>query len=142
LITLEHRDDLTAKLLYEVARDALNHEVRDEKTTVNAFLNVCQNNQDQYRILGAANKDEGKQRVIVYANDGVVYNESWLHRFTRSSTPSMIEPPTLPASVQDRGTIVQPSQTPLRQIESTRLTDMEYARQYVEDYMKTNMAMK
>ncbi|OAD08035.1 hypothetical protein MUCCIDRAFT_104985 [Mucor lusitanicus CBS 277.49] len=57
LISLEHRDDPTVKRLYQVARYA--------------------NNRGQYRrILEVANKDEGLQRVIAYANDGVVYNES------------------------------------------------------------------
>ncbi|KAF1802167.1 hypothetical protein FB192DRAFT_1281275 [Mucor lusitanicus] len=77
LISLEHRDDPTVKRLYQVARYAVSHQVREEEATVSALVNVCQNNRGQYRrILEVANKDEGLQRVIAYANDGVVYNES------------------------------------------------------------------
>ncbi|KAG1077234.1 hypothetical protein G6F42_024986 [Rhizopus arrhizus] len=45
LLSLEHRDDPTVQMLYDISRVALEHEIRDEERTVEVLLNVCENNQ-------------------------------------------------------------------------------------------------
>ncbi|KAI8079259.1 hypothetical protein BDF21DRAFT_399352 [Thamnidium elegans] len=58
LLSLECRNDPTVQMLYDISRVALEHEIRDEERTVEVLLNVCENNQDQYkRIIEAIEED-------------------------------------------------------------------------------------
>ena len=59
LLSLEYRDDPTVHMLYDVSRVALEHEIRDEERTVEVLLNVCENNQDQYKRIIEAIEEDG-----------------------------------------------------------------------------------
>ncbi|CAO3627028.1 unnamed protein product [Mucor hiemalis] len=48
LLGLEYRDDATVQMLYEISKQVLDHEVKDEEKSIEVLLNVCTANRDQY----------------------------------------------------------------------------------------------
>ncbi|KAI9271667.1 hypothetical protein BDA99DRAFT_569480 [Phascolomyces articulosus] len=49
LISLGYKDDPTVKILYAIAKDSLKHNLGDEKATLAALIESCQQNQKQYK---------------------------------------------------------------------------------------------
>ncbi|KAL7331841.1 hypothetical protein PS15p_203974 [Mucor circinelloides] len=102
LLSLEHRDDPTVQMLYNISRIALEHEIRDEERSVEVLLNVCENNQDQYKRIVEAIEEDGNdsKQVQIYANDGLFYNKTCIRKYTRHlSNSSMPEPLALSPTV-------------------------------------------
>ncbi|KAI8884779.1 hypothetical protein K501DRAFT_131334, partial [Backusella circina FSU 941] len=84
LLSLEHRDDPTVQMLYEISKQVLDHEVQDEEKTIEVLLNTCAANRDQYkRILESFDEDGNNiKKAKTYANNGLLYNESCIRKYT------------------------------------------------------------
>lgn len=140
LLGLEHRDDATVKMLYAIAKESLDHEIHNEEKTVEVLLNVCKDNSIQYkRILEALKEDGGDiKRARLYANDGLLYVETCLKKYScHSFTSTMPEPLPLPEAVVEANNSSSSSshQTPLRAIETEkRITDMEWIAEFIDNY--------
>ncbi|KAF1800296.1 hypothetical protein V8B55DRAFT_1163071 [Mucor lusitanicus] len=140
---LEHRDDQTVQMIYDIARNALRNEIRGEETTQNALIDMCRNNEEQYRRIIQAAENSGNLEIITtYARDGIVYNKTFVNRFTQPLQSTMPEPPSLTLSGEPSSSITGQSPNPLREIASSRLSDMGYAKQYYNDYMKDHNRIK
>lgn len=141
---LEYRDDQTVQMIYDIARNALRNEISGEETTQNALIDMCRNNEEQYRrIIQAAENDGGNLEIITtYARDDIVYNKTFLNRFTQPLQSTMPESPSLTFSGELSSSITGQSPNPLREIASCRLSDIEYAKQYYNDYIKGHNRMK
>ncbi|KAG1150460.1 hypothetical protein G6F37_002195 [Rhizopus arrhizus] len=140
LLGLEHRDDATVKMLYAIAKESLDHEIHNEEKTVEVLLNVCKDNSIQYkRILEALKEDSGDiKRARLYANDGLLYVETCLKKYScHGFTSTMPEPLPLPEAVVEANNSSSSSshQTPLRAIETEkRITDMEWIAEFIDNY--------
>ncbi|CAO0794295.1 unnamed protein product [Mucor circinelloides] len=145
LLGLEHRDDPTVQMLYGISRVALEHEIRDEEGTVEVLLKVCKNNQDQYkRIIEAIGEDgNDSKQARIYANDGLIYNEACIRKYTKQlSNSPMQEPLALPPTVQASSSSKPTHKSPLRIIDpNPRKTDMEWVIEFVGEYKTTKKRM-
>ncbi|KAI9246042.1 hypothetical protein EDC94DRAFT_529849, partial [Helicostylum pulchrum] len=137
---LEHRNDPTVQMLYSIMKETLDHEVHNEETTVN----VCNNNRDQFkRILEALEKDGDVKRARLYADDGLLYAQTCIRKYSQTSSSTMPEPLALPQEVVEGSSSSSSShQNPLREIEpEKRMTDMEWAKKFIEEYKAENKRM-
>jgi 23S rRNA A2030 N6-methylase RlmJ len=129
------------QMLYDISRVALEHEIRDEERTVEVLLNVCENNQDQYKRIIEAIEEDGNdsKRARIYANDGLIYNETCIRKYTKQlSNSSMPEPLALSPKVQASSSNKPTHKSPLRIIDpNPRKTDMEWVKEFVEEYRTT-----
>lgn len=144
LLSLEHRNDPTVQILYSIMKETLDHEVHNEETTVNVLLNVCNNNRDQFkRILEALEKDGDVKRARLYADDGLLYAQTCIRKYSQTSSSTMPEPLALPQEVVEGSSSSSSShQNPLREIEpEKRMTDMEWAKKFIEEYKAENKRM-
>lgn len=145
LLSLEYRNDSTVQMLYNISRVALEHEIRDEERTVEVLLNVCENNQDQYKRIIEAIEEDGNdsKRARIYANDGFIYNETCIRKYTKQlSNSSMPEPLALSPTVQTSSSSKSTHKSPLRIIDpNPKKTDMEWVKEFVEEYRTTKKRM-
>lgn len=145
LLSLEYRDDPTVQMLYEISRVALEHEIRDGKRLIEVLLNVCENNRDQYkRIIEAIEKDgNDTKRARIYANDGSIYNETCIQKYTKQhSNSSMPEHLALSSTVQDSSSSRSSHESQLRIIDpNPKKTGMEWVKEFVEEYRTTKKRM-
>jgi hypothetical protein len=126
---LEYRVDATVQMLYDISRVALEHEIRDEEKTVEVLLNVCENNQDQYKRIIEAIEEDGNdpKRARIHANDGLIYNEICIQKYTKQlSNSSIPEPLALSPTVHVSSSSKLTHKSPLRTIDpNSKKTDME-----------------
>lgn len=144
LLGLEHRNDPTVQMLYSIMKETLDHEVHNEETTVNILLNVCNNNSNQFkRILEALETDGDAKRARLYADDGLLYAQTCIRKYSQTSSSTMPEPLALPQEVVEGSSSSSSShQNPLREIEpEKRMTDMEWAKKFIEEYKAENKRM-
>lgn len=93
LLGLEHRDDPTVQMLYSVMKEILDHEIHNEETTLDVLLNVCNNSHNQYkRIIDALEKDGDIKRARLYADDGLMYTQTCIRKYTQPSSSTMPDP--------------------------------------------------
>ncbi|CEP14887.1 hypothetical protein [Parasitella parasitica] len=145
LLGLEYRDDPTVQMLYELSKQLLDHEAQDEEKSIEVLLNVCTTNREQYkRILEAIDEDgNDNKRAKIYANNGLMYNESCIPKYTNqlATTSSMPEPLELPTTVHASSSTLTRASL-LRAIESApKKTDMEWVREFVESYKAAKKRM-
>ena len=130
LLSLEHRDDPTMQMLYDISRVALEYEIRDEERTAEVLLNVCENNQNQYKRIIEAIEEDGNdsKRSRIYAYDGLIYNETCIRKYTKQlSNSSIPEPLALLPTVRANGSSKPTHKSPLKIIDlNSRKTDMEW----------------
>ncbi|CAO3703373.1 unnamed protein product [Rhizopus stolonifer] len=144
LLGLEHRNDPTVQMLYSVIKETLDHEVHNEETTINVLKNICNNNRDQFkRILEALDEDDGVKRARLYAEDGLLYAQTYIRKYShQASSSTMPEPLDLPQEVVEGSSSNSSYQNPLREIEpEKRMTDMEWAKKFIEEYKAENKRM-
>lgn len=46
-------------MLYEIAKETLEHGLQDEEKTMEVLLNVCETNKDQYKRIFEATEEDG-----------------------------------------------------------------------------------
>lgn len=145
MLSLEHRDDPTVQMLYEISRVAHEHGIQDEERAVEALLDVCENNQSQYKRILEVIDEDGREpkRVRIYANDGLIYNETCIRKYRKQlSNLSMPESLELPSAVQTSSSSKPIHKNPLRVIDpSPRKTDMEWVKEFVEEHKITSKKM-
>lgn len=105
LIGLEYRDDPTVKLLYAIAKQTIDHEIRIHDATIDVFMDVCNQTKTQFeRIIEAINEDvPSSKRAIDYARAGLVYMSTCLYKYQQQSSSTsataLPPPPDLPNGV-------------------------------------------
>ncbi|CEG80176.1 hypothetical protein RMATCC62417_14546 [Rhizopus microsporus] len=145
LLSLEYKDDPTVQILYDISRVALEHEIRDEERTVEVLLNICENNWNHYRrIIKTVEEDKNDpKRARTYANDGLIYNETCIRKYTKQlSNSSMPEPLALSPTVQASSSSKFTHKSSLGIIDpNPKKTDMEWVKEFVKEYRTTKKRM-
>ncbi|OBZ82374.1 hypothetical protein A0J61_09577 [Choanephora cucurbitarum] len=106
LLSMENkgRTDETIMLLYTIAKQIFEDDVKSEERTIDVLLNVCEQMQKQFfkikDALALGNGDETKKRVREYAEDGRLYLEACKAKYRRISLP---EPLDLPEQAKKDG---------------------------------------
>ncbi|KAG2216373.1 hypothetical protein INT45_007376 [Circinella minor] len=138
LQSLKFKHNPTVKLLYSIAKEALNNQVPQHQETVDILVDVCIETRNQFkRILDALDEDNKGARV--YASAGVLYSETCSQKYKSQSLQdtSMPEPPELPEGVK-ASTRREPIQV-LWEAEPERVkSDMQFIDEFVEDWLKTH----
>lgn len=87
LLGLENRSDPTVQMLYNIAKEILDDQIHKEEKTVDVLLDVCRNNRDQFkRIIEALEKDGNTKRARSYADDGLLYAETCIQKYTHRAS--------------------------------------------------------
>jgi hypothetical protein len=127
-------------------KETLDHEVHNEETTVNVLLNVYNNNRGQFkRILEALGKDGNVKRARLHAENGLLDAQTCIRNYSQTSSSTMPEPLALPQEVVKGSSSSSSSHQnpPLREIEPEKkiMTDMEWAKKFIEEYKAENKRM-
>lgn len=102
LLGSEHRNDPTVQMLYSIIKKTLDHEIHYEETALDVLLNICNKNRDQYkRIVDALEKDGDVKRARLYAEDGLLYAQKCIEKYTQTSSSTLLEPLALPQVVAE-----------------------------------------
>ncbi|KAI7848338.1 hypothetical protein BDC45DRAFT_541050 [Circinella umbellata] len=84
LFSLEKKDDPIVKLLYAIAKKALDNGIQKDEKTIDALLDVCSNAKSQFkRILDAVTDEDHPdvKRIKQYASDGARYTATCTSKF-------------------------------------------------------------
>lgn len=146
LLGLEYRDDPTVKLLYSIAKQTIEQEIRIHDATFDVFMDVCTQIKTQFeRIIEAMNEDgSSSTRAIDYARAGLVYMDTCLYKYQQqsSSTSATALPP--PPDLPDGVTPTAGRQTVevLQQIKpQEKKRDMDVVDEFVKAWMKDHKRM-
>ncbi|KAI8047175.1 uncharacterized protein B0P05DRAFT_566616 [Gilbertella persicaria] len=146
LLGLEYRDDPTVKLLYAIAKETVDHEIRIYDATIDVFMNVCNQTKTQFeRIIEAINEDgPSSTRAMDYARAGLVYMSTCLYKYQQQSSSTSVTalppPPDLPDGVTP--TAGKQAVEVLQQIKPQgKKRDMDIVDEFVTVWMKDHKRM-
>ncbi|CAO3651264.1 unnamed protein product [Cunninghamella blakesleeana] len=123
---------------YVVVKQAVSiFRLEHKDDAIDALMDLCKNNRDQYkRILEAIEEiGDDKKRVKLYAKDGLLYSETCIKKYSQQSSLSTIsEPLEIPPSVVP-STSTNTSPNPLLFIDSkNKKSDIEWTGNFIEGY--------
>lgn len=141
ITSLEHRDDVTVKMLYGIKAEIADQETRHDGQAVEFLLKICKKSCKQYkRILNALEEDPiEKKRIRSYAVDGLCYSETCLKKYSTNSELAILEDV---AETSYHSNNSSRHSTPLRTTEAEeKIPDLEWAKRIVEHYKRKNERM-
>ncbi|KAI9305808.1 hypothetical protein BJ944DRAFT_230056 [Cunninghamella echinulata] len=96
IFDLEYKDDPTVHMLYEIAHSSHDNEIHNEEKTMDVLMTLCRNHCDRYkRILEAIGEDhDDKKRAKVYAEDGLLYSETCVKKYSQQLPLSTMPKPS------------------------------------------------
>ncbi|KAI9365236.1 hypothetical protein BD770DRAFT_378087 [Pilaira anomala] len=138
LFGLEYKKDPTVILLYQIAKEALDHQIQDHNSTVERLIDVATETKKQFkRILEVSDGgDVGIKKMKSLASAGVLYAETCLHKYqwpVLDDSDMMPLPLDLPPNVQPPKRSTHIDILPQMPSEP-QLDDMKYAREFKEEY--------
>ncbi|KAI7858198.1 hypothetical protein BDC45DRAFT_434513, partial [Circinella umbellata] len=145
LFGLEYKKDPTVILLYQIAKEALDHQIQDHNSTVERLIDVATETKKQFkRILEVSDEGNvGIKKMKSLASAGVLYAETCLHKYqwpVLDDSDMMPLPLDLPPNVQPPKRSTHIGILPQMPSEP-QLDDMKYAREFKEEYLKTHKQM-